>query len=107
MRQFGTPTNVLVGDAVPPAGEDAPPPAPPRRRRVGWVVLAIVVVAAAAAAWSATRGSSDPSVDKAGVNSIVDNKVKKAVDDLKSEPAPGVAVSASIRPALVVVQSES
>jgi S1-C subfamily serine protease len=66
----------------------------------------VVVVGASVLSWTALRGSSKPAVSKADVGKIVDNKVGKAVTDLKAEPPPGVGIYAAVRPELVVVQSE-
>jgi len=55
--------------------------------------------------WTLTRPDGEPAVDRAEVGSIVDGKVKKAVNDLKAEPADGVAVFNQARPGLVIVEA--
>lgn len=52
------------------------------------------------------RESSKPSVSKADVGGIVDQKVGKAVHDLQAAPPAGVEVYDAIRPPLVVIQAE-
>jgi S1-C subfamily serine protease len=70
------------------------------------VILGVIgVVAVGALVWSVVHGSSKPSVSKADVGKIVDNKVGKAVNDLKAEPPPGVAIFSQVRPEMVVVES--
>jgi len=72
-----------------------------------WVSLGLlVVVVAAGGVWVGVRAASKPSVDAKQVGQIVDKKVKTAVDDVESAPAPGVDVFASVRPELVIIQAE-
>ncbi len=113
MRYGGRPAGLSL-DVLPvedTAEDKTPQPEPPSRRiqlpRRWLVALAVVAVAAIAGiAWAAVRGSSKPSVSKADVGKIVDNKVGKAVNDLKASPAPGVAIFNTVRPQLVLVESE-
>jgi S1-C subfamily serine protease len=106
MRYGATPTAISGG--VEPDIDAAPPPPPPRRpspRR--WVILGVVVaVAVGALAWVILRDSSKPSVSKGDVGKIVDNKVGKAVNDLKAQPPDGVRIFSMVRPELVVIQSQ-
>ena len=107
MRYGGTPTAVVGGVESEGSESDAgPPPGPSPWRRRAWLILGLVgVLAVGALVWSSVRGSSKPSVSKADVGKIVDGKVGKAVNDLKGQPAPGVAIFQQVRPELVVVES--
>ena len=105
MRYGGTPTDVSAG--VSPESDVSPPPRSTRWRRKAWVSLGVVVVLGVSGlSWIAVRGSSKPAVSKADVGKIADQKVGKAVTDLKAQPPPGVGVFAAIRPGLVVIQSD-
>jgi S1-C subfamily serine protease len=106
MRYGAAPTAVFGG--VEPEVDSAPsPPSPPsgRRRRIWLVVAVVVALAVAALAWATVRDSSKPSVSKADVGKIVDNKVGTAVNDLKNQPAPGVVLFNQVRPEMVVIES--
>ena len=107
MRYGSTPTVVVGAVDSENAETDAGPPSRPSRwRRRAWVIVGLVgVLAVAGLVWSAVHGSSKPSVSKADVGKIVDNKVGKAVNDLKGQPAPGVAIFNQVRPEMVVVES--
>lgn len=97
-----------VSDAAEPeADTDAGRPPPPRRwHRRWWILLgALVAVALGALAWVTVHNSSKPSVSKADVGKIVDNKVGTAVNDLKNLPPPGVGVYSAVRPTIVVIES--
>jgi S1-C subfamily serine protease len=105
MKYGGTPTAVL-GGAEPEEGA-APPPAPRPRSRRAWAIVAVGVLVLAALAWGLVHDSSKPSLSKADVGKIADSKVSTAVNNLKNQPAAGVAVFNQVRPALVVIESDS
>jgi S1-C subfamily serine protease len=67
------------------------------------VVLALV---ASAVTWIGVRATSKGAVGKRDVGAIVDQKVGKAVTDLKALPPTGVGVYSTVRPQLVVIQTE-
>lgn len=70
--------------------------------------MAVVgVLAVAALVWALVHDSSKPSVSKADVGKIADSKVGAAVNSLKNQPAAGVAIFNQVRPALVVIESDS
>src|SRR4051794_1045415 len=107
MRYGATPTAVF-GRVEPE--EDASPPPPPaspgRWRRRGWIALGVVVaVVLGVLAWATAHNSSKPSVSKADVGKIVDNKVGTAVTNLKNLPPPGVGVFSAVRPQVVGIES--
>ncbi|MBV9043136.1 MAG: trypsin-like peptidase domain-containing protein [Acidimicrobiia bacterium] len=105
MKYGGTPTAVLGG--VEPEDGAAPPDGPSRRRRAWPILAAVGVVAVAALAWALVHDSSKPSVSKADVGKIADSKVGAAVNSLKNQPAAGVTIFNQVRPALVVIESDS
>ena len=107
MRYGGTPTAVVGGVESEGSESDAglPPGPTPWRRRAFLILGVLGVLAVVALVWSAVHGSSKPSVSKNDVGKIVDNKVGKAVNDLKGEPAPGVTIFQQVRPEMVVVES--
>jgi S1-C subfamily serine protease len=90
-----------------------PPDEPPtgrgggrRRRRLAFTaVVALIVVAGGT--YAAIRGSSPPPLDRAQVDEIASDVVTKAVEDLRSEPAPSAAVYQQILPSLVQIEVES
>src|SRR6266480_4808014 len=104
MRYGGTPTDVSAG--VSAENDVSPPPRSSRWRRRTWVSLGVVVVLIVSTlSWIALRASSKPSVNKADVGKIADQKVTKAVNGLRAEPPDGVGVYAAVRPGLVVIES--
>ena len=107
MRYGGTPTAVLGGvESEGSESNDGPPPGPNPWRRRAWLILGVIgVLAVGGLVWAAVHGSSKPSVSKADVGKVVDNKVGKAVNDLKGAPPAGVAIFQQVRPELVVVES--
>jgi S1-C subfamily serine protease len=91
---------------VEPDENSAPPTPPTGRRRRTWVAVGVVaVLALGVLAWATVHDSSKPSVSKADVNKIVDNKVGSAVNDLKNQPPPGVVLFNQVRPEMVVIES--
>jgi len=99
------PTAESVG--VAPPDEVKPATRPRRRRRTTWLGLGMALaLVASAVTWVGVRATSKPAVKKSDVGTIVDQKVGKAVTDLKAEPPPGVGVFAAVRPQLVVIQTE-
>jgi S1-C subfamily serine protease len=105
MRYGATPTAVVGG--VEPSDDAAPPTGLGPWRRRAWISLGVVgALAVGALVWASVHGSSMPSVSKADVGKIVDGKVGKAVNDLNNQPAPGVSIFSSVRPELVVVESQ-
>src|SRR4051794_13554804 len=107
MRDGGTPTVEPLSRAAPRDGVEPPNPSPPRRRRTTWVGLAIALaLVASAVTWIGIRATSKPAVGKRDVGAIVDQKVGKAVTDLKALPPAGVGVYSTVRPQLVVIQTE-
>src|SRR6266566_4079160 len=108
MRYGGTPTVESVGRAGPPDGVEPTNPSPPRRRRTTWIGVGIALaLVASAVAWIGVRATSKPAVSKGDVGSIIDQKVGKAVTDLKALPPAGVGVYSAVRPQLVVIQTEN
>ena len=76
------------------------------RRR--WFAVAAVLVACIVAAGIAVyfmRDASPPPLDRAQVGTIASGVVKKAVDDLKAEPAVSEAVYQQILPSLVEIET--
>src|SRR5438270_4406000 len=105
MRYGGTPTMESVG-AAPPDGVKQPTPSR-RRRPTTWIALGIALaLVASAATWIGVRATSKPAVGKGDVGAIVDQKVGKAVTDLKALPPAGVGVYSAVRPQLVVIETE-
>src|SRR5512143_1698037 len=100
------------GTSEPPSGGE-PPAAPSRWRQWAhgnrWtranrlVPLVLLILVIAAVSVDMRRGH--PSVNKADVAGIADQRVKQAIAGLQSAPPAGVAVFAAIRQPLVVVQS--
>jgi len=88
---------------------DGAAPSPPRQRglrRRTWLALGVVIaVAAGALIWITVHDSSKPSVSKADVGKIVDNKVGTAVNNLKNEPPPGVGIFSAVQKSMVVIES--
>src|SRR6266576_3673166 len=108
MRYGGLPTEVS-GDVEPETGAPPQPPSEPSRlwRRRVVVILGVVgAIAVGALVWTTVHNSSKPAVSKADVGKIVDNKVGTAVNNLKNEPPPGVGIYSTVRPELVVIESD-
>jgi S1-C subfamily serine protease len=107
MRYGATPTAVF--GRVEPEEDPSPPPPPTSPggwRRRGWIALGVVVaLVLGVLAWATAHNSSKPSVSKADVGKIVDNKVGTAVTNLKNLPPPGVGVFSTVRPEIVVIES--
>src|SRR5262245_59888584 len=100
------PVSVEPGEA-PPAAPDQPPG---RGRRVGGrarlgIAAALVAVVALGIVVVATRGPSEPELERADVGTIASGVVKKAIEDLRSEPATSVAVYQQILPSLVEIEA--
>ena len=104
MRYGGPPTKVPSDEAVPDTGT----PSPSSSRRLTVIgVGALVAVVIGALAWFGVHASSKPSLSKADAAKVADQKVGKAINDLQAQPAPGVGVYNTVRPELVVVQTQS
>ena len=98
--------SVEPGEAS-PAAPDEPPG---RRGRLGrrarlgiaaFLVAAAVLVVVAVA----TRGPSEPALERADVGAIASDVVGKAIEDLRSAPATSVAVYQQILPSLVQIEA--
>jgi S1-C subfamily serine protease len=96
--------------AVTPPGD---PERPPRRWRRASRRARIAILAAVAAAVTlavvafATRGSSEPALERADVGTIASDVVDEAIDDLRSEPATSTVVYQQILPSLVQIQASN
>ena len=98
--------SVEPGEA-PPAAPDRPPP---RGRRLGrharlGLAAAVVAVVALGIVALATRGPSEPDLERADVGTIASGVVKKAIEDLQAAPATSVAVYQTILPSLVQIEA--
>ena len=79
----------------------------PEARRPGTraaVAAAVVITLGLAGAVTLTQRGGPPSVSRADVAGIVDERVDGAVRDLQAQPPPGVDVYGQIMPPLVVIQ---
>ena len=100
------PVSVEPGEAS-PAAPDEPPDRrgrPGRRARLGiaaFLVAAAVLVVVAVA----TRGPSEPALERSDVGEIATGVVGKAIEDLRSAPATSVAVYQQILPSLVQIEA--
>ena len=99
--------------AQPPTPPDSPAEPPARRSRFGQrrgrIALAAGAVAlllVVAAVLALTTRDSKPALDEAGVRTIASDVVKKAVQDLQSQPATSAVVYQHILPSLVEIEAE-
>ena len=103
------PPRIEEGEATPAATEELP--APDRRRgRRSWIALIAILVTAVALVvvlGLATRGTSEPELERADVAPIASDVVKKAIEDLRSEPATSAVVYQQILPSLVQIEASS
>ena len=98
--------SVEPGEA-PPAAPDQPPGGRGRlgrRVRLG-IAAFLVAVVVLVLAGLATRGPSEPALERGDVGAIASDVVGKAIEDLRSAPATSVAVYQQILPSLVQIEA--
>ena len=103
------PPRIEEGEATPAATEELPGPDRGSRRR-SWIALIAILVTALALVvilGLATRGTSEPALERADVAPIASDVVKKAIEDLRSEPATSAVVYQQILPSLVQIEASS
>src|ERR1700752_3226752 len=90
-----------------PESVDGPPPRRwdlgRRRTKVGIAAAAAVAGLLLAAVVAVTQRDSTPALDEAGARTIASDVVKKAVEDLQSQPATSAVVYQQILPSLVEI----
>jgi S1-C subfamily serine protease len=99
--------------ASPEPGEATPaaPDQPPHRGRLSSRRARIAIAALLATAIAlvvvgiATRGPSEPALERADVGTIASDVVDKAIEDLRSAPATSAVVYQQILPSLVQIQA--
>jgi S1-C subfamily serine protease len=101
------PANVESGEATP-----APPDQPPgrsgrssRRSRIAIAAILATAVALVIVVGLATRGPSEPALERADVGTIAAGVVEKAIDDLRAAPATSAVVYQQILPSLVQIEA--
>ena len=102
------PPRIDEGEATPAATEESGPDH--RSRRRSWIALIAILVTAVALVvvlGLATRGTSEPALERADVAPIASDVVKKAIEDLRSEPATSAVVYQQILPSLVQIEATS
>jgi len=77
-----------------------------RRTKITIAAAALVLLLAIAAALALTTRDSTPPLDEAGARTIASDVVKKAVEDLQSQPATSAVVYQHILPSLVEIEAE-
>ena len=77
-----------------------------RRSRIAIAAILSAAVALAAVVGLATRGTSQPALERAEVGTIASGVVKKAIDDLRAAPATSAVVYQQILPSLVEIQTK-
>ena len=92
-----------------PAAPDHPPTRDGRSSRRARIAIAAIVAAAAVlvAVGLATRGPSQPALERADVGTIASGVVEKAIEDLRAAPATSAVVYQQILPSLVQIQASS
>jgi S1-C subfamily serine protease len=108
-RIGGVPPRIEEGEATPAATEEVPGP-DRRSGRRSWIALIAILVTALALVvilGLATRGTSEPALERAEVAPIASDVVKKAIEDLRSEPATSAVVYQQILPSLVQIEASS
>jgi S1-C subfamily serine protease len=100
------PASPEPGEATPAA----PGPAPNRwgrssRRARLAIATILATVVALLAVGLATRGSSDPALERADVGTIASGVVEKAIEDLRAAPATSAVVYRQILPSLVQIET--
>jgi len=106
-RIGGVPPRIEEGEATPAATEELPGP-DRRSRRRSWIALIAILATAVALVLIlglATRGTSEPALERADVAPIASDVVKKAIEDLRSEPATSAVVYQQILPSLVQIEA--
>ena len=102
------PASAEPGEAT-PAPSDEPPAR--RGRPSRRVLLAIAAILAAAVVLGvvalATRGPSEPALERADVGSIASDVVEKAIEDERAAPATSAVVYQQILPSLVQIQAST
>jgi S1-C subfamily serine protease len=89
-----------------PSAPPAPPPGPARSwPSMRWVMAGAVVVVLAVVTANLLM-SRRPGVDAKDVNGIVNQKVTTAISQLQSQPPAGVQIYSTVRPGLVVIESQ-
>jgi S1-C subfamily serine protease len=89
-----------------PSGEPPAPGGRPGRRYVVALSAVAAIAVVAAGTYVATRDSSPSPVDRAQVGTIASDVVKKAIEDLQSQPATSAAVYQQILPSLVQIEAD-
>ena len=77
-----------------------------RRTRLAIAAAALLLLLAIAAAVAVTQRDSTPPLDEAVARTIASDVVKKAVEDLQSQPATSAVVYQQILPSLVEIEAE-
>ncbi len=90
------------------AGDPVAPRAAPRWRspRVVAAVVVVALVVAAVARLRADDGDASDALDRQAVDALVEQRVTKALEQERAQPATSAAVYRTILPSLVVIRAE-
>jgi S1-C subfamily serine protease len=94
------------GEAT-PAAADQPAARGGRPGRRAWIAIVAILATAVAlgVVGLASRGPSEPALERADVGTIASDVVEKAIEDLRSAPATSAVVYKQILPSLVQIQA--